>query len=451
MKRIFVIFGGTGDLTKKKLLPAFKELKKKKESFKILALGRRYTTTEEYMKAMLHGKESSRFKKSISYAHYDMKQNESYKLILEPLRSLIKNSKEVEIVFYLALMPELYEKAIQDITQINQELTIEVTKKVVVEKPFGFDFASAKQYNNILRKAFSDDEIYRIDHYLGKEFVQNLLIMRFNNDIMQTLWNKDSIDHVQIIIDENKSVGNRLEFYEHVEIIRDMVQNHILQILTHLTIAEPVSFGQKEISFEKMKILRSIRPIEDFAIGQYKTLSKEANKKTNTKTAIGLKMFVDTFEFSGVPIYVRTGKMLPKNRSVIYMEFKNYSCKSERCQHLQANALIIEIQPNMSINIRLNMKMPKVSWGVNEVKFNFDHYKTFKINTPEAYEQMIEKIIHNDKTLFPCEGEILESWKIIDPLIEKAKTAPLEIYDDHSIPKNIKNLIEKDGKTWFEE
>jgi glucose-6-phosphate 1-dehydrogenase len=256
---------------------------------------------------------------------------------------------------------------------------------------------------------------------------------------------------MQIIIDENRSVGNRLGFYENVGVIRDMVQNHILQVLTHLTIAEPTSFDQKEISFEKMKILRSIRPIEEFAIGQYKSLHEEAKQDISTQTAIGLKMFVDTFEFSGVPIYVRTGKKLPTNKSIVYIEFKNHSCKHERCENIRSNAMIIEIQPNMSINIRLNMKTPKISWGVNEVKFNFDHYKTFKINTPEAYEQMIEKIIHGDKTLFPCETEILESWNIIDPLIEKTKTTTLEIYTDHTIPKGIKELIEKDGRMWFEE
>ena len=449
MKKIIIQFGGTGDLARLKLIPAYHELYLEKYDFEIIALGRRYETKEEYLKDITDITDKD-FLKKIHYIHYDMKNPNDNENLIAKLNTLAKDTDQVEILYYLALLPQLYESAISNIKEIDKKLDCKLFKKIIVEKPFGFDIESAKKYNSILNKEFKDEQIYRVDHYLGKEFVQNLLVMRFYNDVIQGIWNKNFIEHIQIILNETAGVDQRLGFYEDIGVVRDMVQNHILQIVTHLVMNEPASFTQQEISQEKIKVLKSIRKIskEDFVVSKYKGLGKNSGKNINTPTFTALKLHVDTFDFAGVPIYIKTGKKQRCKCSTIYIKFRNFKTKRERQENLEDNAMIITMQPEMNIDLTLNIKKPEHSWDAHPIKLNFNHADTFKGNTPEAYHQIIERILNNDKTLFPCAGEIEESWKIVEPLLKKSEKK-LTMYSEGSMPKEAKNLIEKDSRKWF--
>ncbi len=448
--KIIVQFGGTGDLAKKKLYPAYNELYKEKHDFFVIALGRRYNTEEDFMKDVINNKEiDSNFKKRVKYLNYDINNRKENSDIVSCIKDIMNSNSlgksAIELVYYFALLPDLYGKAIDSVKEINNSLG-NPSKKIVVEKPFGFDLDSSEAYNKILNKEFSDEEIYRVDHYLGKEFVQNILVMRFYNDIIQSIWNKNYIDHIQIILNETAGVDQRLGFYENIGVVRDMVQNHILQIVTHLTMSEPSDFTQEEISHEKLKVLKSTREIDEFVLAKYKSLGKDENREINTPTFAALKLYVDNFDFSGVPIYVMTGKKQECKCSTIYVKFRNFKTKSERKGKIGDNAMIITMQPDMSIDLTLNMKKPSETWKSESIKLNFNHADTFKINTPEAYHQIMAKIFQNDKTLFPCHMEIKESWKIVNKLLNSKK---IEVYNDRARPKGAELLIEKDKREWF--
>lgn len=444
MKQIIIQFGGTGDLANKKLYPAYHNLIKKGYDFSIIALGRRYETREEFLKEMkLNPSDSDH----IDYIQYDMRNPESPLKIVEKLEGGKPScDSEIELIYYVALQPDLYEEAVKQIQAVGKKLTCEYTKKVVVEKPFGFDASSAQFYNEVLSKAFTDKEIYRIDHYLGKAFMQNLLIMRFHNDIIRSIWNRNSIDSIQIIFDETHGVDQRLGFYEKIGVVRDTIQNHILQIVTYLTMAEPATLSPEDIATEKIKVLRAIPPISTFHLGKYESMGIKADHPVNTPTYAALKLSVNTFYYAGIPIYIRTGKMQEKALSRIYIKFKNTTKSVMNNDSIGDNSIIINIQPEFTIDIAMNLKEPNSSWESKSVKFRFDHAETFGVNTPEAYEQIVEKILQSDKSLFPTIKEIFESWRIVEPML--AENQKLEIYPVKNLPKFAASMMEDNGTTW---
>ena len=444
MKQIIIQFGGTGDLFRKKLIPAYINLLKKGYDFHLIALGRRYTEASDFMNEVIPTV-SEEFTSRVSYLHYDMKAEDCERGLIEEINSRITPDCDSELIYYIALQPTLYETAIKQIQRVNEGVHCSIHKKIVVEKPFGFNRESAGVYNNILTQVFDDKEIYRVDHYLGKEFMQNLLIMRFHNDIIRGIWNNHFIDNIQIIFDETLGVDQRLGFYEQIGVVRDTVQNHILQIITHLTMSEPSQFTPEEISHEKTRVLRAMKPVEDFSLCRYESLAKKQEGHKATPTYTALKFYVDTYEFAGVPIYVRTGKMQKEARSQIFVNFKNTMGRVMDDAGLSGNSVIITTNPEMTIDITLNMKVPNRKWETQPVRFNFDHAKTFRANTPEAYEQIVEKILQSDKSLFPFFEEISEAWRIITPTLSGNV---VETYPDHTMPIAAQKLIEADGRSW---
>jgi glucose-6-phosphate 1-dehydrogenase len=446
MKQVIIQYGGTGDLSRKKLIPAYHQLLYKGFDLTILFLGRRYDSRDEFIENMIPKKiREEDFLEAMEYIRYDMKEESDNLKVLQVLQKKLSDTGEIELIYYLALHPDLYEGAVEGIKKINTYLGDGVRKKVVVEKPFGFDFDTAVNYNEVLKHAFTDQEIFRVDHYLGKEFIQNLLVLRFKNDIIHGIWNKDFIDHIQIVIDEDSGIETRLDYYEKTGVIRDMVQNHVLQILSNLAIGEPIELNQKEIAYEKVKIMRAVRPLEDFIVGRYSGIEGEGK----TPTFFACTFYVDTFEFAGIPFFVRTGKKMPSSQSFIYIQFKEFRAPEKRTDHTPPNSLIIEIQPNMKIDLMLNVKKPGKFSEVDGVKLNFDHFQTFRINTPEAYEQIVQKILEGDKILFPSEEEIKHSWELVDPLIERSAEKDLETYEPGNVPESAIKLIEKHGRCWY--
>lgn len=447
MKQIIIQFGGTGDLARKKLLPAYSALLKAGYDFHIISLGRRFSDQDSYADHVGIA-EDDVLMRHLHYVHFSMEDSISKKRLTAVLQDLIGEACGIELIYYIALQPSLYESAVYDIRDIHDNLEgCQLQKKIVVEKPFGFDQESAKKYNDILLSVFEDRQIYRIDHYLGKEFMQNLLVMRFYNDVIKGIWNKHYIDHIQIIFDEVYGVDQRLGFYEQIGVVRDTIQNHILQIVTHLTMGEPVDFSPEEISHEKVKVLRSIPPITDFYLAQYGSLKQSKQTSTPTPTYCSFKLTVDAFDVSGIPIYVRTGKMQKEAKSMIYIAFKHFRSSPDRSRDLPENAMIITIHPEMTIDLQINMKQPGAPWESKPVRLNFDHFNTFKVNTPEAYQQILEKVLLSDKSLFPSMQEIMESWKIVSPML---RSTEIEQYEDKTLPSCAVSLIEEDGRTWFE-
>lgn len=451
MKRIIIQYGGTGDLALKKLYPAYQNLMEKQYSFSVLALGRRYTTRDEFLLNSVSPSAPASFTDNLDYLYYDMADTDAVSILTKKLRSMIEGSDEVEFIYYLALQPSLYEDAIHQIKAIDASLDCycTLTKKIVVEKPFGFDLESALRYNEILEKAFTDKEIFRVDHYLGKEFMQNLLLMRFHNDIIRRIWDNRTIESIQIIFDETHGVDQRLGFYEKIGVVRDTIQNHIMQIVTYLTMSEPASLSPEDISVEKEKVLRSISPVREFHMGRYESLGVNSGHVVQTPTYAALKLFVNTYYFADIPIYVRTGKMQKEAKSLIYIKFKNTTKEVMHDQSIAENGVIITIHPELTIDISMNLKMPNTSWKSKPVRFRFNQSETFGANTPEAYEQIVQKILIADKSLFPTMKEITESWRIVEPMLESDLVG--EVYPIRTLPRFASQLAKDNHFTWFDE
>ncbi|MCK9287173.1 MAG: glucose-6-phosphate dehydrogenase [Sphaerochaetaceae bacterium] len=449
MKMIIIQFGGTGDLALKKLYPAYDHLMAKGFDFQVLALGRRFKDRDQFVSTMIGDDASQYFLDRLDYLHYDMEDDAAMQVLAGTLRSMVSGSGQVELIYYLALQPSLYEEAIRQIQEVDATLSCacELSKKIVVEKPFGFDFESAYRYNKILETAFTDKEIFRIDHYLGKEFMQNLLIMRFHNDIMRSIWDNRSIESIQIIFDETHGVDQRLGFYEQIGVVRDTIQNHIMQIITYLTMNEPATLSPEDIAIEKVKVLRAISPIEQFAMGRYESLGAHSGHIVDTPTYAAFTLFVNTYYFAGIPIHVRTGKMQKEAKSLIYVKFRNTTAQVMHDTSIAENGVIITIHPELTIDISMNLKEPNTSWKSKPVRFRFNQAETFGANTPEAYEQILQKILQGDKSLFPTMKEISESWRIVAPMLSNDHA--MEVYPVRTLPRFAHHMAKEHHFNWF--
>jgi glucose-6-phosphate 1-dehydrogenase len=449
MKRVVIQFGGTGDLALKKLYPAYEHLMQQGFDFTVLALGRRFKTRDEFLSTMVADTASEQFLNHLQYLYYDMADPQATEPLKKAITEIIGEHEESELIYYMALQPSLYEEAIKQIQTVDSQLSCEcsLTKKIVVEKPFGFDLESAQRYNEILLQAFDDREIYRVDHYLGKEFMQNLLILRFHNDIIRSIWDNRSIESIQIIFDETHGVDQRLGFYEQIGVVRDTIQNHIMQIITYLTMNEPATLSPEDIAVEKVKVLRCIAPVTEYYTGRYESLGANSGHVVHTPTYAALKLSVNTYYFAGVPIYIRTGKMQKDAKSLIYVKFRNTTQQVMHDSSIGENGVIITIHPELTIDISMNLKEPDTSWKSKPVRFRFNQAETFGANTPEAYEQIVKKILQGDKSLFPTMREITESWRVVAPMLEKEQ--PMEVYPVRTLPRFAADIARKNGFSWF--
>ncbi|MFA7559973.1 MAG: glucose-6-phosphate dehydrogenase [Sphaerochaeta sp.] len=450
MRTIIIQFGGTGDLAVKKLYPAYENLMDDGYQFEVLALGRRYTDREEFLKESVREEAPVSFTEHLDYLYYDTSKDDAVTNLVAKLKEKIAENQDIHFIYYLALQPSLYEDAIHQIKEVDSALSCDctLTKRIVVEKPFGFDLESATRYNKVLEQAFTDKEIFRIDHYLGKEFMQNILLMRFHNDIIRRIWDNRTIESIQIVFDETHGVDQRLGFYEKIGVVRDTIQNHIMQIITYLTMGEPASLSPGDIATEKVKVLKSISPIEDFYMGRYESLGATSGHIVQTPTYAAFKLFVNSYDFANIPIYVRTGKMQNEPKSLIYIKFKNMTKQVMHDEHIAENSVIITIHPELTIDISMNLKVPNTSWQSKPVRFRFNQSDTFGANTPEAYEQIVEKILQDDKSLFPTMEEINEAWRIVEPML--SEEPPVEVYPMKTLPRLVHQLAKENSFEWFD-
>jgi glucose-6-phosphate 1-dehydrogenase len=344
-------------------------------------------------------------------------------------------------------------------------------ERIIVEKPFGSDLASAQKLNSVLADVFGERQVFRIDHYLGKETVQNILALRFANEIFEPLWNQKYVDHVQITVAESLGVEGRGAYYDHAGALRDMVQNHMLQLLSLTVMEPPVALEANFIHDEKAKVLHAIREItpeqvRQFTVrGQYGRGSmagqpveayraeKNVVPDSHTETFVALKLLIDNWRWAGVPFYLRHGKRLPKGVAEIAVQFKAPPAvlfAAESCAPLQPNVLVLRIQPDEGIAIRMNAKVPGTVMNIQPVKMDFRYGGSFGARAPEAYERLLHDAILGDSTLFTRRGEVERSWQIIDAIIEGWKDAPPPVAYESGTwgPSEADQFIKKDGREW---
>jgi len=469
---ILTIFGATGDLSANYLLPALYHMHTHgllPEDFRLVCVGRRDLTSEEYLNFIVKkskrleelGKPENKksFLKHLIYFKGDFDHPESFKPLAEILADKDVNSQHAcyNRLYYFATSPELFVTIAQILKSAN--LLVSCTGhdrkiRVLVEKPFGSNLASARELNNLLLKFFSEDQIYRIDHYQGKETVQNLIVTRFANSLFEPLWNKENIDHVEISVLYDDTVGHRAEFYDRVGALRDIVQNHALMMLSLIAMNEPKELTTGDIRQEKFNVLKALRPYNKTSVqshvvkAQYGGYEHELGGQSNTETYVALKAFVDSERWQGVPFYIRTGKALKSKITEISVHFKELPrCLFRGCA---ANVLTFRIQPDESVALQINNKIPGFGIELHQSKLDFSFNKAFKGEIPSAYERLLLDFIEGDQRLFMRSDEIEASWKFVDSIIDNWGDLPMFEYEKKtSGPPQAEEFITKDLKDWW--
>lgn len=486
---IFVIFGGTGDLNKRKLAPALYNLFTEgymPSKFSIIGTGRTQFTDSQYQAVLLesvnqfsrNGKVKpnkwAKFESNIHYCSVDVAQQDTFQNLKTDIAQYQQEfGPETQVIFYLAVAPSYFESIAKSLSKYKLTQN-ENNSRIVIEKPFGNDLATAKELNLLLSEIFTEKQIYRIDHYLGKETVQNMMAFRFANSLFEPLWNRNHIDHVQISVTEQLGVGDRGGYYEGAGALRDMIQNHLLQLLCLVGMEAPISFDADEIRNRKVEVLKAVRPFKPDEIsfnavrGQYTKgwvkgqevlgyrSEKGVDSNSNTETFAAVKFFIDNWRWQGIPFYLRTGKRLNQTSSIITIQFKDvpHHIFSEGASETwQQNRLIISIQPEMSIRLQVQSKRPGLDMVLNPVDMVFDYHGTYSADTPEAYETLLLDAMTGDQTLFMRGDQVEVAWELVMPILQawgnkKSLSFPNYTADSWG-PEAAEALIAKDGFHWF--
>jgi glucose-6-phosphate 1-dehydrogenase len=484
-----VIFGASGDLTRKKLLPSVYELFRRNllnENFYLVGCARSKFSDEQFRTdaADAIGKSLDsvdneilqRFTAKLYYLAGDYGDETFYKLIAGRMIELDRrHNVPGSRIFYLAVPPILYETIVKGLGKgglscIGRPECERV--RVVVEKPFGRDLQSAVELNQIIQEHFDEGQIYRIDHYLGKETVQNILMFRFANAIYEPVWNRNFIDHIQITIAESVGVEHRGSYYDKAGALRDMFQNHILNMLSLVAMEPPVSFEADRVRDEKVKLLRCIRPITqqgvkiDFIRGQYAAGTIEGQKvpgyhdepevaaDSKTETYVAARLFVDNWRWQGVPFYLRTGKRLARKDTEIAITFKKVPHSmfaSIELIDMPANTLVMQIQPKEGISLSFQAKRPGSKTCIGTLRMQFSYAEVFGGQPPEAYERLLLDCMAGDQTLFTRQDNVEVSWQLVEPVLQVWKDPLTQPYTyeagAESFPQ-ADRLIESDGRKW---
>lgn len=489
---VLVIFGATGDLTARKLTPALYNLALEGQlpgHFACVGFARRDKSNEEFRKEMLEGvNKFSRNKPAVPdiwqsfgnqlfYHRSEFHLDEGYERLAKLLHDIdAKYGTKGNRVYYLSTQPSYFPLIIEKLKQHNliydANTVHDKWSRVIIEKPFGHDLASAEDLQREISRSLDESQIYRIDHYLGKETVQNLLVFRFSNSIFESIWNNRHIDHIQISVSEEIGIGTRGRLWEEAGMLRDIVQNHMMQLLCMVAMEPPSSLKADAIHAEKIKVMEAIRPLPAHDLsqaavrGQYgpgyinglevKGYRQEenVNPHSNVETYAALKLTVDNWRWDGVPFYLRAGKRLPKRATEIAIVFKSapgylFQGNGERDER---NILVIRIQPDEGISLKMNCKIPGISTVIQPVKMDFQYGSYFGAAPPEAYERLICDCMAGDNTLFARADEALASWRLLTPLLEywaEEKHSDFPNYASGTWgPKAADELVERDGRHW---
>jgi glucose-6-phosphate 1-dehydrogenase len=486
---LFVIFGASGDLTRRKLIPALYNLYLNgwmPEKFEVIGTSSREMNDVKFRDHLRDGvNQSSRrgkvkdedwknFAKCVHIDRMDLTDVKAYKNLAKTLSDREKKwGTEANRIFYLALPPSMIETVARHLaaSKLNQNRK---KARIVVEKPFGHDLDSARELNRLLTGIFEECQIFRIDHYLGKETVQNILTFRFGNTLFEPIWNRQYIDHIQITVAEDQGIGHRGRYYDKAGALRDMIQNHLLQILCLIAMEAPVSFNDNEVRNKKVDVLHAIRPISHEQVhrhavrGQYgagkingeyiKGYHDEENIAENsfTETFAAIKLYVDNWRWQGVPFFLRSGKRLPAKISEVSIQFKpvpHQTFPTSATLDWRPNRLLIAIQPEEGILLRFEVKKPGPMMLLSPVMMQFYYREAFKIVPPEAYETLLLDIMKNDATLFLRGDQTEAAWSVITPVLDVWSTVKSTDFPNYQAgtwgPEESDILIAQDGFSWI--
>ncbi len=463
---IFVIFGGGGDLTWRKLTPALFDLFQDQSmpaDFSIIAVDRVDMSNEKLQQRLQDGvKEFARHKpvKTIEWSHFskhiyyqkgDFKKLETYKTLGDQCEKLEKEwGCKANRIFYMATPPSMFGEIPKYLGKAG--LSRDPLARLVVEKPIGYDLESARALNAILRENFKESQIFRIDHYLGKETVQNILAFRFANPLFEPTWNRRYVEYISITVAETVGVEHRGPYYDHAGALRDMVQNHLMQLLCLVAMEPMISFDADEIRNKKVDVLHAVRPITRDDVrqcavrGQYGPGWENGVKvpgyrqeegvapDSQTETFVALRLFVDNWRWHGVPFYLRTGKRLSRQASEITIQFRgipHQSFPAEATRDWQSSRIIISIQPEQGIILRFQAKQPGSKMLLRSVDMQFNYADSFAILSPDAYETLLWDIMKNDATLFMRADQVEAAWQIVMPILEVWKESPTNEFPNY--------------------
>ena len=484
-----VLFGASGDLAKRKVIPAMFDLAAHDslgERYSIVGFARTpmtdesfRTTAGEAAKTISEGgpvdpAKWNEFAANLFYSAGDYGDQEAYARLAKRLNELDASQNLCgNRIFYLSTPPEVYVDIIEQLGRagLSRPCGPNSWTRIIVEKPFGRDLASAKELNQIVHGVFEENQVYRIDHYLGKDTVQNLLVLRFGNGIFEPLWNRNYVDHVQITAAETLGVERRGGFYETAGALRDMIQSHVLQLTSLVAVEPPAAFDATAVRNEKLKVLQSIRPFDLEAVAQSVVRGQYAKGNTNgksvpgyreeqgvsaqsrTETFVAAKVLIDNWRWANVPFYLRTGKRLAKRSTEIVIQFKRAPHVVFRGREAEPNRLILNIQPDEGISISFGAKRPGTEMSIGNVNMDFSYKEGFGESTRSAYATLLNDCLRGDATLFDRGDNVEAAWSLVDPILDvwsAAKTAAVPQYSSGSWgPRESDALLERDGRKWY--
>lgn len=480
---ILVIFGATGDLTERKLLPALYRMARAAQlpqNFAILGFARREWDDAQFRQEMTTlvcehlGEEYEEemwenFTQRLFFQLGEFGKEKGYQALAKRIEEIEGQlHTEGNLLFYLATPPDWFPEITSQLDKVGLAQRERGWQRLIVEKPFGHDLASAKELNRQLNTIFDEEAIYRIDHYLGKETVQNILVFRFANAIWEPIWNRHHIDHVQITVAESLGIGDRAGYYDKAGALRDMVQNHMMQLLMLVAMEPPVAFAAGPVRDEKTKVLREIRPLDierDAVRGQYAAGSvggqpvvgyseEERVPAGSTRESFAaVRLNIESWRWQGVPFYLRTGKRLPKKVTEIAITFRTAPrvlFPASLTEALGHNTLALRIQPDEGISLTFGAKVPGGTERMRSVTMDFDYGASFGVESPEAYERLLLDALLGDATLFTRRDEVEASWKLFDPLLQAWDNADsVPTYEAGTWgPQEADDLLEETGRTW---
>ena len=474
-KHLFVIIGGTGDLARRKLLPSLYRLVTERgiaDQAIVLGVGTSNLTEKEFrddartalVESGLTADQLGSWCDDIIFYHRISREPDAYEQLAKRIHELeSEQGLPGNRAFYLALPPQIFPTAIEGLGNAGLNGGPGWCR-LVIEKPFGHDLESAHELNELVHRHFDESQVYRIDHYLGKETVQNLLVLRLANPFFERAWNRDHIDQVQVTVAEDIGIGSRSRFYESAGATRDIVQNHLAQVLSLVAMEAPVAFNADEVRNEKLRVLRSIRPIEqdDVVFGQYGAGNigsarvpayrdeEGVDHESSTETYVAMRLHMDTWRWQGVPFYLRTGKRLPQRLTEIRITFRPppvcfFHGEDDQCT-AEPNVLVVTLQPDEGFDFKFDMKAPGEDMRVEGQSLRFRHDEVFE-PLPDAYQTLLYDIMEGDQTLFVRSDEVEASWSLFDPLL--ADPPEIHMYPAGTWgPEAADRLVSPAGHEW---
>ncbi len=484
-----ILFGASGDLAKRKVIPAMYDLAQHNslgERYAIIGFARTPMTDESFRATIGEAAKTisevgpidpakwDDFSSNLYYSAGEYGDPNSYAQLAKRLAEIDKEKKlGGNRLFYLSTPPEVYPDIVEQLGRAGLAKPANPNSwvRIIIEKPFGRDLASARELNKIVLNVFEEKQVYRIDHYLGKDTVQNLLVLRFGNGIFEPLWNRNYVDHVQITAAETLGVERRGGFYETAGALRDMIQSHVLQLTSLTAVEPPASFDATAVRNEKLKVLQSIRPFNLEMVAQSVVRGQYApgivngqklagyrdepgvNPNSRTETFVAMKVLIDNWRWAGVPIYLRTGKRLAKRTTEIMIQFRCAPHIVFREREVEPNRLVLNIQPDEGISVSFGAKRPGTEMSIGNVTMNFSYREAFGGASRSAYATLVNDCLRGDATLFDRGDSVEAAWSLVDPILDvwsAARTGTVPAYPAGTWgPKESDQLLERDGREWY--